>query len=99
MAEWPRRYHPARYFNTTRVVDTSQTAAGYQLQPRTWEACAAWCGGVLDVDADGNQSIRLPSGATARLGDYVMSVDGVLTVDSGDGHYQRWASADHEIPG
>jgi hypothetical protein len=91
MAEWPKPYHPARYEGTTYVVDTTTVADGYQLRPDTWRDLVNWCGGQ-QVLVDGNQAVMVGN-QTARLGDFVMSRDGVFHVEPADGHYQRWAPA------
>lgn len=96
MSEWPRTYHPASYVDGEYVVDETVTAHGYQIQPGTWAAVAAWCGGLRVLDEDGNQGVvvlhgfRAPA-TVARLGDFVMSVRGGFEVSPADGHYQRWA--------
>ncbi|QJY46646.1 hypothetical protein [Pseudonocardia broussonetiae] len=95
--DWPKRYHPARYVDGDYVIDEAVTVEGYQLQPATWNALAAWCGGVRVLDYAGNQALAVNSSLdeddVAHLGDFVMRTDDSWTVSRADGHYQRWAAS------
>ncbi|TAK32322.1 MAG: hypothetical protein EPO40_03065 [Myxococcaceae bacterium] len=104
MPEWPKRFHPARPDDDGDGldVDTSTVVEGFQVQPSTWDACAAWCGGVRVLDPiTGNQAVAvggLDTDQLAQLGDFVMAVDDRHVVDRADGHYQRWQPA-QDAPG
>lgn len=99
MSEWPRRFHPARpdADGDGLAVDESVVVEGFQLQPGTWAALAAWCGGVRILDpSTGNQAVAVGSldvGDVAQLGDFVMATSTGYVVDRADGHYQRWQPA------
>ncbi len=110
MSEWPKLFHPARIehvpagedddgaplFEDRLVVDRTVTVEGYQVQPGTWEGCAAWCGGTQVMYPDGDRGVAVGSldpDRIALLGDYAMRDDDGFVVERADGFPQRYLAA------
>lgn len=98
MGEWPRRYRPAWLDPAGRYTvdpDPAGEVEGWQVQPLTCVAVAAWCGGRVAVDPGGRVVVLRAGAGVAHLGDWVIRAGGGgWSVSVADGHYQRWA----EVP-
>lgn len=102
--QWPWPHHPMRLVANVSLrrgaapaeprlePDLSVTVLAFQLRPLTVEGCAAWCGGSVAI-VDGGPAVDLDDGERARLGDYVVEVDGHFHAEPAAGFAQRFAPA------